>query len=374
MKCPARVIALMAAAALLAATTALPAYANAPAPRVTIAFEFIDENGQPVTPAGLQLARYSSYDEKLIVHHHYGTCDLPGCLELIEDSARNIIYDFTCHQNHCFSNLETFVVGEEQHMVLVPESATPLDKALIGTFPGRSVSTGQVAGWRVVVTPDGLVISEDQEAAAGAPVYHQSYSFCASPASPAMAGFAITQTAELLVAFLLLLLLGIPLRLFGGILTAVALINFATFPVVWLTFPALGPAPTTQAQAVAVLTLLAALLYMGLLVRLRPAFDPARRSALIGGLAVALPMVTVLIFGAATAASAAINTAGIASAAAAGAGLPYHVTMPASEVFAYSAEALLVFLLCRPALAARQALMLSVLANSASLALGLFLL
>lgn len=42
---------------------------------------------------------------------------------------------------------------------------------------------------------------------------------------------------------------------------AVALINFATFPVVWLTFPALGPGPSTQEQGVAVFTLLTALVY-----------------------------------------------------------------------------------------------------------------
>ena len=63
-----------------------------------------------------------------------------------------------------------------------------------------------------------------------------------------------------------------------------------------------------------------------------------------------------------------------AGATAAGTGLPYTVTMPASEVFAYSAKALLIFMLCRPVLSARQAVLLSVLANSASLTLGLILL
>ncbi len=106
--------------------------------------------------------------------------------------------------------------------------------------------------------------------------------------------------------------------------------------------------------------------------KLRPAFDPARRAIAIGLLMMALPAATLLVFGAATAASAAASAAGIAGAA--GAGLPYHITMPASEVFAYSAEALLIFLLCRPALSARQVILLSVLVNSASLALGLVLL
>jgi hypothetical protein len=169
-----------------------------------------------------------------------------------------------------------------------------------------------------------------------------------------------------------MLMLGISLRLIGGVLAAVGLINFATFPVVWFTFPALGPGPTTQAQAIAVFTLLAALLYAGLLVRLRPAFDPARRSMVIGLLAVAPPMVTMLVFGAASVASAAVDALGAGPTA--GAGLPYYVSMLASEVFAYSAEALLIFLLCRPVLSARQAVLLSMLANSASLALGLYLL
>ena len=53
-------------------------------------------------------------------------------------------------------------------------------------------------------------------------------------------------------------------------------------------------------------------------------------------------MATVLIFGAATAVSAAIDLAAAGSAAALGAGLPYYVTMPASEVFAFTAEALLI--------------------------------
>lgn len=371
MRCIGHALIILAAAALMAAATAVPAEANAPAPRVTIAFEFVDESGQPVTPTGLQLATYWEYREKLVVHHNYGTCDLPGCLDLIEGDGNIIVYGLTCRENRCFGNIETFRVGEDQHMVLVPESATPLDKALIGTFPGRSVSTGQVAGWRVAVTPDGLVISEDEQAAVGAPVY-QSAPYCPGPASPAMAGFAITQMAELLAGSLLLLLLGIRLRLIGGVLAAVALINFATFPVVWFTFPALGPGPTTQAQAVAAFTLLAALVYAGLLVRLRPAFDPARRAMVIGLLAVVLPMVTVLVFGAASVASAAAVALGAAGTA--GAGLSYHVTMPASEVFAYSAEALLIFLLCRPVVSARQAILLSVLANSASLTLGLILL
>ena len=85
-------------------------------------------------------------------------------------------------------------------------------------------------------------------------------------------------------------------------------------------------------------------------------------------------MATVLIFGAATAVSAAIDLAAAGSAAALGAGLPYYVTMPASEVFAFTAEALLIAAICRPVLTAKQAVLLSVLANSASLLLGLVLL
>ena len=66
-----------------------------------------------------------------------------------------------------------------------------------------------------------------------------------------------------------------------------------------------------------------------------------------------------LIFGAATAVSAAIDLAGAGSAAASGAGLPYYVTMPASEVFAFTAEALLIAAICRPVLTAKQAVLLT---------------
>ena len=50
------------------------------------------------------------------------------------------------------------------------------------------------------------------------------------------------------------------------------------------------------------------------------------------------------------------------------------MTMPASEVFAFTAEALLIAAICRPAVTAKQAVLLSALANSASLLLGLVLL
>lgn len=346
------------------------AQANAAAPPERIAFQFYNASGRLVMPASLQLAACA--DEECLqptLLFQRGICNLPGCLTPPIQIPRP-----ACNQTMCY--VEAFVLRHPHYkLIVLPPYNVSASEASAGVFQGSTIGPGNVRGLRVVMTPDGLEITEDPELAASTPGGTSDYSLCplVAPASM-MTGLAITQAVELLVAFLLVLLLAIPLRLIGGVLTAVALINFATFPVVWLTFPALGPGPSTQEQAMAVFTLLAALVYASLLLKLRPAFDPARRAIVVGLLVMALPAAIVLVFGAATAASAAVNAAGLAGAAAAGAGLPYHVTMPASEVFAFSAEALLLFLLCRPVLSARQAIVLSVLANTASLALGLVLL
>lgn len=350
---------------------ALPgaAQANVAQPPERMAFEFFDASGQRVMPGTVQLA--GCPDEACLqptLLFQRGICDLPGCL-----TPPIRITPPACNQTMCY--VEAFEFSQPYYrLILLPPFDVSTSEASTGVFQDSNIGPGNVRGLRVVITPAGLEITEDPDLAARVPGGASGYSFCPFASASMLTGFAITQAAELLVALLLLLWLGIPLRLIAGVMTAVALTNFATFPVVWLTFPALGPVPTTQESAVAVLVLLTALLYAGLLVRLGPAFNPARRSIVVGGLAVALPVVTALIFGAATAASAAANALGIGSSAAASAGLPYRVTMPASEVFAYSAEALLLFLLCRPALSARRAVLLSVLANSASLALGLMLL
>lgn len=359
----------MALVVLLTAGLPGAAQANVPQPPERIAFEFFDTSGQRVMPVTIQLAGCTDEAcQQPTLLFQRGICDLPGCL-----TPPIRITPPVCNQTMCY--VEEFVFSQPYYrLILLPPADVSINEAATGVFQGQPIGPGKVKGLRVVITSTGLEITEDPDLASRLPGGASGYSFCPLASASMMTGFAITHAAELLVALLFLLWLAIPLRLIAGVLTAVALTNFATFPVVWLTFPALGPVPTTQETAVAALVLLAALLYAGLLVRLRPAFNPARRSIVVGGLAVALPMVTVLIFGAATAASAAVTAMGMGSTAAAGAGLPYRVTMPASEVFAYSAEGLLLFLLCQPVLSARQALLLSVLANSASLTLGLVLL
>ncbi len=356
----------LAVAVLMASSPADVALANVAAPPERMVFEFYDASNQRVMPASMQLAACADEEcQQPTLLFQRGLCNLPGCL-----TPPIRITPPVCNQTMCY--VEEFVFDQPYYrLILLPPSGAFAGEASTGVFQGRRIGPGNVRGLRVVITPDGLEITEDPDLAASTPGGTSGYSLCPFAPAPLPTGLAITQVAELLVALLFLLLLRIPLRLVGGVLTAVALINFATFPVVWLTFPALGPVPTTHEQAVAMFTLLAAMLYAGLLVRLRPAFDPARRTMMIGLLAVALPMVTVLVFGAASVANAAAGALGPAGTA--GAGLPYRITMPASEIFAYSAEALLIFLLCRPALSARQAVLLSVLANSASLALGLFL-
>jgi hypothetical protein len=350
---------------------ALPgaAQANVAQPPERMAFEFFDASGQRVMPITVQLA--GCPDEACLqptLLFQRGICNLPGCLPSPVRIARPV-----CNQTMCC--VEAFVLRQPYYkLIVLPPYNVSASEASAGVFQGSDIGPGNVRGLRVVMMPDGLEITEDPDLAASTPGGTSGYSLCPLAAAPMTTGLAITQAVELLVAFLLVLLLGIPLRLIGDVLTAVALINFATFPVVWLTFPALGPDPNTQEQAVAVFTLLAALIYASLLLKLRPTFDPARRAIVVGLLVMALPAAIVLVFGAATAASAAVNAAGLAGAAAAGAGLPYHITMPASEVFAYSAEATLFFLLCQPVLSARHAVLLAILANSASLALGLVLL
>lgn len=347
-----------------------------PRPKARMAFEFFDSELRPVIPVALQLTgcQDESCAAPVLLFEtprmlKQSICQLPGC---IESNPSLDIPGFSCTQeNACRVDAGSFGSYPVYKLIILPRSETPLETAVTGTFAGHPVAPSEIRGLRVIVTPSGLSITNDEEIAHRTPPAGD-FGYCDSTPSTAMIGFSITQVIELLAVLLCLLILGVPRKLIGGTLITVGLINFATFPVVWFTFPALGPSPTTQTQAVAVLTLLAALLYAALLVRLRPAFDPARRSMVVGLLAVALPMVTVLVFGAANVASAAVDALGAAGTA--NAGLPYTVTMPASEVFAYSAEALLIFMLCRPVLSARQAVLLSVLANSASLTLGLILL
>ena len=352
---------------LLGAVPASVAQANVAQPPERMALEFFDEANQPVIPGSLQLAGCQEQEcQNPVLLFQKGLCKGSGCL-----TPPLKIRMPLCDENVCRVDAYMFEYPFYK-LILLPQSTVTGEEPRVGVFQGRPIGAGRVRGLHVVVTPSDLEISEDAELAARIP---EGSSGSCSPMPPvATIGFAMTQISELLVSLLLLLLLGIKLRLIGGVLAAVGLINFATFPVVWFTFPALGPGPTTQVQALAVFTLLAALLYAGVLVRLQPAFHPARRNMVAGLLAVGLPLATVLIFGAATAASAAVEAIAEGSATAASAGLPYTVTMPASEVFAYSAEALLIFMLCRPVLSARQAVLLSVLANSASLTLGLILL
>lgn len=297
-------------AVLTIATPAGVAQANVAQPPVRMAFEFFDEAGQPVIPESLQLAGCQDQEcQAPSVLFQMGVCRAPGCLK----PPVTLPLPF-CYENIC--RVEAFEFGYPHYeLILLPPATETGDQAHIGVFKRRPIDAGQVRGLHVVVTPLGLEISEDDELAARIPGGSSGY--CAPAPPVATIGFAITQVAELAVALLLLLLLGIKLRLIGGVLAAVGLINFATFPVVWFTFPALGPGPTTQVQALAVFTLLAALLYAGVLVRLQPAFHLARRNMLAGLLAVGLPLATALIFGAATVASAAVEAIAAGSATAA---------------------------------------------------------
>ena len=344
-----------------------PASANVAQPPERMAFEFFDEAGLPLIPESLQLVGCQEQEcQTPVLLFQEGICNDPGCLP-----ARGKIRMPFCSENFCRVDAYTF---DYPHygLILLPPAIETGDGARIGVFQDRPIRAGDVRGLHVVVTPTELEISEDAELSARIP--GGSSGSCSPMPPSATIGFAITQIAEIAVVLLCLLMLRVPRKLIGGVLVAIGLINFATYPVVWFTFPALGPFQSVQEQALAVFTLLAALVYAGLLVRLRPAFDPSRRAIVVGLLAMALPMVTVLVFGAATVASAAMGVVGAGSVATAGTGLPYRVTMPASEVFAYTAEASLIALLCRPVLSARQAVLVAVLANSASLFLGLALL
>ena len=235
---------------------ASPANANVGPPMARMAFEFFDEDGQPLIPASLQLAGCQDaactspvllYATPRLFDNSF--CTLPGCLPSSPDTK---LFGFSCTGgNACRVNAPKFGSNPYYMLVILPRSETPLQEAAVGIFESQQLDFGEIRGLRVVVNSSEVRISDDEEIRDRTPPA-PNYGYCNDGPTNATIGFLITQVAEILVVLLCLLALGTPHKMIGGILLAVGLINFATYPVVWFTFPALGPFRSSQEAAVAV--------------------------------------------------------------------------------------------------------------------------
>ena len=149
-------------------------------------------------------------------------------------------------------------------------------------------------------------------------------------------------------------------------LAMILLINLATLPVVWFTFPALGQLKPARVRGLGAAVLIVASIYVSMLVLIYRAKSASGRKKLI--------ITSVLVVPASVACAAIpfiISSFLPRNYNASPAGLPTVLILPLSELFAVVSEAVLVHVLSQRKLSLRHAGELSVLMNVGSFILGL---
>jgi len=342
----------------------LPAIANAPPPPPMNWFVFSYPSGQK-TLQGLQIVECNTATcEQPTLLIQYGECRDKACLEpnAITAQTRNT-YRFGCAENRCLLLDTVNTYGNQQNQA---KEQSKQWFRLIGQFSDRLRLSNPVLKdpqgqstffplsglWQVQITNDSLQIIQEEDRYLY-PLFtplqeytHQMF----------LTGWLLTIVSELLIAAPFLWWQKTPKPKFWRTLTAIAVVNLFSYPVVWSFFPSLEAFQLLLGRYLGISSLIIAILY-GLIIYNRRR-DSSRRIILVSILAF-IVLNIIGIFGA--------LWFGYGNRFPIVTGIPYRLTMPASEVFAIVYEAWLISTLSLEKLPIRQSLLLSLLTNATSL-------
>lgn len=324
----------------------IAAFANVAPPVPRIWFVFTYATSQPVSLQGAQLAGCSTPAcEQPVLLLQQGICDRPGCLDA-SPTLGGLPNRFECAAKTCLAVIYNY---EGQYFKLIGQFSDGVRSSPVLSPPHHYWATWT---WRVTVSDSDLSVTTDTTS----PQPDRFGLF--------LIGLVLTLVVELTVAALYLLRLKANPSLLRETLIIIGLINLLTFPVVWFFFPSLTPFHPGPLRAIGNVTLVLALLYGAALVYLR--LSPPTKLRRIGfGLTIAsLPLALLCIFFT-------LFLSAYGETPPFAAGVSPLITIPASEIFAFSSEAILLTLLSRRALSLGQAGLLSLLMNGASFLVGL---
>jgi hypothetical protein len=329
-------------AALATILVATAAVANSPPPVPTIWFKFKYEVSW-ISLQGLQYVQCEAIAcQNPVVLHQYGKCSDPICIPPTAE-----VLDFDCADKTCLI-IANFYPDN------LPYKSNQFK--LIGQFSDRARTSNVVPVesdllsnnlWQVTVSPTDLNVTKDS----GSLDFRTKLFFIS---------LILTIPVELVAAALWLYFQKSSERVMGRTLATIAIAHLVTFPTVWGFFPALESFQYLIERALGTSCLAIAIVYALVLgyFRSRSAASLTVGSILLLPIAYAIGLFISLWIGYGE------NTPLVG-------GLPNFVTLPASEIFAVLYEAGLIVLLSRGVWSFRQAGILSLLTNTASLVLGL---
>jgi hypothetical protein len=324
------------------------ASANAPAPPPYIWFTF---GGQPPIQ-GMQLVGCrTALCKKPTLLVQSGVCRQSGCLTaqpLLKTS-----HQFECTQDIClyressFSNLPSApyfkLIGQFQNGVRFSQAFISDFRNPVARYSERHLLVHSVND-ELVVRPDRQAIKPSRWEIFGR-------------------ALAMTQASELVTAAVFFAWKKAARASAIRMLTAIALINLLTFPVVWFFFPSLQSFQYSATRVFGAASVFVAIVFSIVLVNLKNiTLKTLIRTFTIW--VISLPLVLAIAFIAAFFIS-------YGEFLPSSAGIPTWMTLPASEIFAIVWEGWLLFRFSQNELSLAQASLVSVLMNGVSLALGL---
>ena len=337
--------------ALLPTTIAL---ANSAAPPAVVWFTLLYGTGRTPRLEGLQLVGCPTEQcEQPVLLQQYGVCQAEGCLSS-QVTLSGFDLSFGCTENLCRATSYNDYGGMDFKLVAQFSDrvrSSPVTSKLPSEF-------GEETAWNVTVGASDLSITPD----VSIPTLSEPYELF--PRDMAWLGLSIL--VEVLVAgACFYFLTPADKNLWLNRLLVVFLVNLATFPSLWLFFPAFGQFHRAGSRYLGAIAMLVSAFYVALLIIIYRSPRKIRVWAIpltvVGGLLTGFGCTFLLVlayFGGAT-----VYVQGLSST----------LVILLSEIYAVIIEAVLIAILCKLPLKTRWIWMTSLLMNAASFIVGLLL-
>jgi hypothetical protein len=338
--------------ALLPTTVAL---ANSAAPPAVVWFTLLYETGHRPRLEGIQLVGCPTEQcQSPVLLQQYGVCEAAGCLPPPVTLVDGFATAFSCAADRCrgmsyndYAGMDFKLVAQFSDQV----RSSPVTSKLPSEF-------GEVAAWNVIVGETNLSLTPD----ATIPTLNEPYELY--PRNLILLGLSIL--VEVLVAWACFYFLTPADRSqWLKRLLVVFLVNLATFPSLWLFFPAFGQFHRAGSRYLGVIAMLVSAFFVALLVIIYRSPRKVRLWAIpltvVGGLVAGFGCSFLLLlayFGGAT-----VYVQG----------LPSTLVILLSEMYAVIVEAVLISILLKLPPKTRWVWITSLLMNAASFIVGLIL-
>lgn len=327
------------------------ALANAPAPPPYIWFTFLDR----AEVEGMQFVGcQTALCEKPTLLMQHGTCSRSSCLTT--QPVLKAPHRFECAEHTCLykgASLDDPPLAPYFKLVGQLKNRVRSSQAFITDF--RSAIAGYADRHLLVKTlNEELLVLPDRQAMK--PSRWEVFS----------RALAITEISELAIAAIFFSWRKCTREFTTRMLTAVALINLFTFPVVWFFFPSLQPFQYLATRVFGATSLIVAIVFGVALIRLKT-INPKTLIRIFTVWTISLPIVLAI-------AGVIAFFVSYGESFPSSGGVPSWLTLPASEVFAIVTEAWLLFRLSQNDLSLLQATLVSIFMNGVSLGLGMVLL